>query len=116
MAFDELKERAGEAERELRNYGEAAVEYYKLRAFRMVMKGLLFITKNLILAVLLMLILLFISVGAALAIGAALESPATGFFIVSGIYLLVFILAYFLRDTLNGPLLGKFSEFFYDDE
>ncbi|MBC2838205.1 competence protein [Robiginitalea sp. SC105] len=116
MAFEELKERAADAEREFRQYTEATIAYYKLRAFRLVMKSLLYLTKGIVLGFVLLLVLIFGSVAGAFALGEAFDSVALGFLVISGGYLLLFLLVYLLRDSMNAPLLRKFSEYFYEDE
>ena len=116
MAFDELKERASEAERDLKQYGQASLEYYKLKAFRVGMKSFLYLAKGLLLGFIALLALLFVSVAVAFALGAHLGSNAQGFLIIAGVYAVVFVLALLLKDRLNAPILRKFSEYFYEDE
>ena len=80
------------------------------------MRGLLHMTKGVGLAAVALITLGFFSVAGALFLGEALESPATGFLIVGGVYLLLFLLAYAFRDKLDGPFIRTFSEYFFDDE
>ena len=45
-----------------------------------------------------------------------MDSLSTGFLIVAGAYLGVFLLAYLLKDSMNAPILRKFSEYFYEED
>ncbi|EAR16597.1 MULTISPECIES: hypothetical protein [Robiginitalea] len=116
MAFDELKERAAEAERDLKEYGQASAEYYKLKAFKLAMRSFLYLAKGFVLGFILLLTLIFLSVAGAYAIGERMDSLSTGFLIVAGAYLVVFLLAYLLKDSMNAPILRKFSEYFYEED
>lgn len=116
MAFDELKERAAEAERDLKEYGQASAEYYKLKAFKLAMRSFIYLAKGFVLGFILLLILIFLSVAGAYAIGERMDSFSTGFLIVAGAYLVIFLLAYMLKDFMNAPILRKFSEYFYEED
>ena len=61
-------------------------------------------------------VLFFCSVAGALAIGKALDSYALGFLIVAGIYLVFTGLLFLIKDKIvEGPILEKFSEIFFND-
>ena len=63
-----------------------------------------------------MIVLLFISIAGALAIGKVLDSTVFGFLIVSGIYLILALLLFLVKDKMvEGPILEKFSEIFFND-
>jgi hypothetical protein len=61
-------------------------------------------------------VLLFCSFALAYAIGDHLDSYPLGFLVVGGIYLLATGLLFLVRDKIvEGPLLEKFSEIFFND-
>jgi len=61
-------------------------------------------------------VLLFGSVATALAIGVYFNSYAIGFLFVGGFYLIATILLFFVKEkVIEGPILEKFSEIFFND-
>ncbi len=116
MAFDELKAQAAEAEHHMRRYGNLTVDYYRLKAFKVLMRGLLHMTKGAGLTAVALITLVFFSVAGALFLGEALNSAATGFLIVGSIYLVLLVLAYVFRHKLDRPVIRTFSEYYFEDE
>ena len=116
MAFDELKEQAAEAEHQMRRYGNLSADSYRLKAFKVLMRGLLHMTKGAGLAAVALIMLAFFSVAGALYLGEALNSTAAGFLIVGRIYLVLLILAYLFRHKIDSPIIRAFSEYYFDDE
>ncbi|SDM09471.1 phage holin family protein [Kriegella aquimaris] len=115
MAFDDVKESLTEAEASIRSYVESSQEYYKLKGFKFLMRGITSFSKILMVGVVALLALLFLSFAASFGIGQALNNTFYGFLCVGLFYLLIGLLLYFLRHKLNKPLLKKFSEFYFDD-
>jgi hypothetical protein len=63
-----------------------------------------------------LLVLLFVSIGGALWIGAALESNYLGFFIIAGFYAVIALVIYFGRDKLfTKPLKNKMIDNMLND-
>jgi len=61
-------------------------------------------------------VLLFLSIAAAIAIGDVLVSNTLGFLCVAGIYLAIALLLFLVKDKIiEGPILKKFSEIFFND-
>lgn len=116
MAFEELKAQAAEAEHHMRRYGNLTVDYYRLKAFKVLMRGLLHMTKGAGLAALALVALAFFSVAGALYLGEVLESTASGFLIVGSLYLVLLIFAYVFRHKLDQPVIRTFSEYYFEDE
>ena len=83
---------------ELTGYVEARIELARFSAYEKVAhftsKALIF----LVIGVLVSLIILFVSVTAAVLIGKLLDEPWMGFASISGFYLLVFVIAWFFKD------------------
>jgi len=116
MAFEELKNQTEQVQEETRAYIESTFAYYKLWGFKIAMKSTTMAVKAVMVVICITMILLFGSVAAALAIGNALASNALGFLIVGGIYLLILLILILLKDKIvNGPILRKFSEIYFND-
>jgi len=116
MAFEELKEHTEDIQKQAQEYIENSVAYYKLWGFKVAMKSTTMIFKFGLIAMSLTMVLLFCSIAGAFAIGKALDSYALGFLIVGGFYLLMTGLLLLIKDkVVEGPLLEKFSEIFFND-
>jgi uncharacterized membrane protein YagU involved in acid resistance len=116
MAFEEFQEQTDDIQKQVHLYVENSVAYYKLWGFKVAMKSATTILKFTLIALSLLMVLLFCSVAGAFAIGEAMNSHALGFLIVGGIYLLITGLLFLVKDKLiEGPILEKFSEIFFND-
>jgi ABC-type multidrug transport system fused ATPase/permease subunit len=116
MAFEELKENTENIQEQAKEYLEATAAYYKLRSFKLAMKSTTMIIKMSLILVCFSMVLLFCSIAAAFAIGIALDSYPYGFLIVGGIYLFLTMILFSIKDRIiEGPILEKFSEIFFND-
>ena len=116
MAFEELKEHTEDIQKEAQAYIENSVAYYKLWGFKVAMKSTTMMLKFALIAMSLTMVLFFCSIAGAFAIGEALDSYALGFLIVGGIYLVFTGLLFLIKDKIvEGPILEKFSEIFFND-
>lgn len=116
MAFEELKDQVERVQEETKAYIDSTIGYYKLLGFKVAMKSLSIVTKVLLVMVCLLMVLLFISIAAAIAIGDALDSLAFGFLIVGGFYLaLLFLILLFKDKLVQGPMIRKYSEIFFNE-
>jgi len=116
MAFEELKEHTEDIQKQAQAYIENSVAYYKLWGFKVAMKSTTMILKFVLIAIALMMVLFFCSIAVAFAIGSALDSYALGFLIVGGVYLVISGLLFLIKDKMvEGPILEKFSEIFFND-
>lgn len=116
MAFEELKDNTEDIQKQAQAYIENSVAYYKLWGFKVAMKSTTMILKFALIAIGLMMVLLFCSVGVALAIGNALDNYAFGFLLVGGMYFIFSVLLFLIKDKIvEGPILEKFSDIFFND-
>ena len=116
MAFEELKENTENIQEQAQAYFENSIEYYKLWGFKIAMKSMTLILKLALIVLCITMVLLFLSIAAALAIGKALDSYALGFLIIGGAYFLFMGLLFLIKDKIvEGPILEKFSDIFFND-
>ncbi|OOV28641.1 competence protein [Flavobacterium sp. LM5] len=116
MALDELKEKTDDVQEQLQAYIESNLAYYKLWGFKVVMKSSTMILKFAMILLCFAMVLLFCSVAAALALGNYFNSNALGFLVVGGLYLAVTLGLFMIKDKIvEGPILEKFSEIFFND-
>ncbi|GEC70729.1 hypothetical protein SAMN05443543_102358 [Flavobacterium flevense] len=116
MAFDELKEHSENIQEQAKDYIEKNLSYYKLVAFKMAMKSTTMIFKFTLILLCFCMVLLFCSVALAFAFSTYLGSFAYGFLSVGLIYLLITGLLFLVKDKIvEGPILEKFSEIFFND-
>lgn len=116
MEFEELKENTEAIQENAKAYIESSIAYYKLWGFNVAMKSTTLMLKFFLIAICLLLVLFFISIAGALFIGNLLHSYPLGFLVVAGIFLVLASLLFLVKDKIvEGPILEKFSEIFFND-
>ncbi|AWI25099.1 competence protein [Flavobacterium pallidum] len=116
MAFEEIKENADDLQEQAKAFLETNVSYYKLWLFKVAMKSTTMLLKIFLLSMVFVFVMLFFSIAGALAIGYALDNFAYGFLIIGGFYMIIGFFVYRIKDKIvEGPILEKFSEFFFND-
>ena len=116
MAFEDLKEHTENIQDQAQAFFETNLAYYKLWGFKVAMKSTTMILKFTLILLCLSMVLLFCSVAAALAIGNFLGSYPYGFLIMGGVYLIFSGIFFLIKDKIvEGPILEKFSEIFFND-
>lgn len=114
--LEELKENVDNIQENTKSYIETSLAYYKLWGFKVAMKSTTLMVKFFLIAFCLMIVLLFISIAGAFVFGEMFNSYPLGFLSVAGIYLVLAILLFFIKDRIvEGPILAKFSEIFFND-
>jgi len=114
--LEELKENFDNIQENTKAYIETSLAYYKLWGFKVAMKSTTLMVKFFLIAFCLMIVLLFISIAGALVFGEMLNSYPLGFLSVAGIYLVLALILFFVKDRIvEGPILAKFSEIFFND-
>ena len=116
MAFDKIKENTENIQEQAQAYFESTASYYKLWGFKVAMKSTTMILKFTLILLCFSMVLLFGSLAAALAIGSYFGSYAIGFLSVGGMYLITTLLLFMVKEkVIEGPILEKFSEIFFND-
>lgn len=116
MAFEEIKENSQDLQDQAKAFLESNVSYYKLWFFKVAMKSTTMLLKLFLVSIMLVMVIVFFSIAGALAIGYAFNNFVYGFLIIGGFYLILSILIYKIQDKIvEGPILEKFSEFFFND-
>jgi len=116
MAFDEIKKNLSEVDDEVRSYVENSIAYYKLKSFKIFMRGVTTFAKVLLLAIIFLPTIIIISIAAAFGIGNLLDNIFYGFLIVAAFFIIVFFIVYLLRNKLDKPLLKIFSKYYFDEK
>ena len=116
MAFEDLKENTEAIQENAKSYFDSSIAYYKLWGFKVVMKSTTLMLKFFLITICLSIVLLFVSVAGAFALGNLLESYPLGFLCVAGVYLILALLLFLVKDKIvEGTILEKFSEIFFND-
>jgi hypothetical protein len=116
MAFEELKENVDNIQENAKAYMESSIAYYKLWGFKVAMKSTTLMVKFMLIAFCLTIVMLFVSIAGALALGKMFDSYPLGFLAVAGIYSILAALLFMVKDkVVEGPILEKFSEIFFDE-
>lgn len=117
MDLEDIKENVEDIQENAKAYVESTIAYYKLWGFKVAMKSTTLILKFILIAICMMIVLLFMSIAAALAIGDLMGSYVVGFLIVAGFYFILALLLYKIKDKIvEGPILEKFSEIFFNED
>ena len=117
MPFEELKDQVERVQEETKAYIDSTIGYFKLWGFKVAMKSMSIVAKVLLVMGCLIMVLLFGSVAAAIAIGEALNSMAGGFLIVGGLFLVLLVLIVLFKDKIvDGAMIRKYSEIFFNED
>lgn len=114
MAFDNLKENLKDVDTNVRSYIANNQEYYHLKTFKILMKGITSLSKMLLIGAVVFLALFSISLAASYAIGQALDNMIYGFAIVGVFFIILGFIVYLFKDRLDKPLLKMFSNYYFD--
>ena len=115
--LEELKENVEDIQDNAKAYIESNIAYYKLWGFKVAMKSTTLALKFFLIAIFLIIVLLFLSVAGALALGNLFGSYPLGFVAVAGIYLILVFLLFLVKDKIvEGPILEKFSEILFNED
>lgn len=116
MAFEELKESTEDIREQAQAIIESNAAYYKLRTFKIAAKSTTLILKLAIVTLCFLMVLLFLSIALAFALGDYFSNTSLGFLCVGGLYVIVTLLLFLVKDKfIEGPVLKKFSELFFNN-
>jgi hypothetical protein len=116
MALEEIKENFEDIQENTKAYIDTSIAYYKLWGFKVVMKSTTLALKFFLIVMCLGIVLLFVSIAASLALAQYFHSYPLGFLCVAGFYLFLALLLFLVKDKIvEGPILEKFSEIFFND-
>ena len=117
MAFEALSENLNNTGEKTQEYVETTAEYYKLRLFKSSMKFATSLISMLVLGSVALLLLSFMSFGIALYLSRVIGYPSSGFFVIGGFFLVVFLFTYFYgRKMIVKVILEKFSELIIEED
>jgi len=116
MALEEIRENLEEIQENTKAYIDTSIAYYKLWGFKVAMKSTTLALNFFLIAMCLVIVLLFVSIAGSLALGQYFHSYPLGFLCIAGIYLLLALLLFLVKDKIvEGPILEKFSEIFFNE-
>ncbi|WP_293875402.1 competence protein [Flavobacterium sp.] len=117
MALEEIKQNAEDIQENTKAYIEKSLAYYKLWGFKVAMKSTTLAFKFFLIAICLVIVLLFVSVAGSLFLGQVFHSYPLGFLCVASVYLVLALLLFLIKDKIvEGPILEKFSEIFFNED
>ena len=116
MSIFNISEHINNVSDDAKKYLNSSLEYYKLDSFKKMMDGAVSLVNLMVSGSIFLIFILFISVGVAITIGESLGSLSYGYFIVAGIYLLLYIIyKLFGKPFITEIVLKKFSKVFFND-
>ena len=117
MAFEKLSNSVHDLNHNVQSFLNSNSEYYKLKAFKQGMKGATSLVRFLVMGFLLSTAGIMISFALAIVISEAIGVPSSGYFIVGGFYLIVFVLIFiFGKEPIEKLVLRKFSKAVFNDK
>lgn len=117
MAFEKLSNSVHDLNNNVQAFMHSNAEYYKLKAFKQGMKGATSLVRFLVLGFLLSTAGIMISFALAIVISEAIGVPSSGYFIVGGTYLIIFVLIFiFGKEPIEKLVLKKFSKAVFNDK
>ena len=117
MAFEKVSNSVHDLNNNVQSFLHSNSEYYKLKAFKQGMKGATALVRFLVMGFLLSTAGVMISFALAIVISEAIGVPSSGYFIVGGFYLIVFVLIFiFGKEPIEKLVLRKFSKAVFNDK
>jgi len=114
---DESRSRLGELSSHIIEYLDTRWDLFLLQLTEKGMNAISGLVSGLLLVLFGSIILIFASIGAAISIGEALESPAAGYFIMAGVFVVLLVLAIvFARNYIRSAVSTTILESIKDDD
>ncbi len=99
----------------VQSYVESSTDYIRLQVFKTLMRLMTSLVKSSVVGVLIILALLFLSIGATLALGDQMESYPLAFTLMGILYLLAAGVAYVMRGRLERWVLQSYSDLYWNE-
>ncbi|MGA9239587.1 hypothetical protein [Robiginitalea sp.] len=99
----------------VQSYVDSSTDYIRLQVFKTLMRLMTSLVKSSVLGVLIILALLFLSIGATLALGAGIENYPLAFVLMGVFYLLAAGIAYTMRGRLEQWVLQSYSDLYWNE-
>ena len=116
MSIFNISEHISKVSDDAKKYLNSSLEYYKLDSFKKMMDGAVSLVNLMVSGSIFLIFILFISVGVAIVIGESLGSLSYGYFIVAGIYLVIYVLyKLFGKPFITEIVLRKYSKVFFNE-
>jgi len=112
--FESISNTSNEASDIGEKYIDDTKEYFRLKIFQQLTVSISMIAKTLAIGGLLFIGLIFLSVAAALAIGAWLDSVALGYVIVAAFFLIVCVIIYSQRTVFDKLIIAKMGKKYFN--
>ena len=117
MAFEKVSNSVHDLNSNVQSFLHSNSEYYKLKAFKQGMKGATSLVRFLVMGFLLSTAGVMLSFALAIVISEAIGVASSGYFIVGGFYLIVFVLIFiFGKEPIEKLVLRKFSKAVFNDK
>ena len=114
---NDSRSRLGELSAHIIEYLDTRWDLFVLQLTEKGMNAVSGIVSGLLMALFGSIILIFLSIGAAISIGEALDNPAAGYFIMAGVFLLLLILlTIFARNYIRTAVSSSILESIKDDD
>lgn len=113
MAFEEMKHHLSELDKRVTNYVDDSLEYVELKGFKISMVLVTSLIIFFLLSSIGLIFLFLVSIGVAIAIGDALGGYEWGFMTVGAFYLVLGLLVFAMRRSINKVILRFFSKKFF---
>jgi uncharacterized membrane protein (DUF485 family) len=114
--FEKITDNVEDIQENLESYIKNSIEYHSLKIYKKTTKVLVTVLRLFLLSGIALLFLFFVSFGAAYLIGENMGNISSGFFIVAGFYIFIFILVViFGKRQLEKLVLRSTSKTFYNE-
>lgn len=110
-----LKETSAKATRQGEHYLETSKHYFELKVFQQLTLGLSFLIKTVVVGGLLFLALIFLLVGATIALGHYIDSMAMSALLIAFVLTLCAAIGYTMRKKMDRKIIEKVAVEFFED-
>lgn len=112
--FEHINQTSSQAVDKGEEYLKKSHEYYRLKIFQQLTSTVSLLVKAVAVGAFVLVGLLFLSISLAIAIGNALDSVSLGYLIVGGLFVIISVLIYLFRSSINNKVIVSLSKTFFD--